>query len=167
MSNAPICPACDTPARLTDGREIYPHRPDLADKPIWACAICEDTYVGCHPGTENPLGTPADAGLREARMLLHRNRIDPLWKTADRTVDYRPKGDEDRKFIRKVARSRVYGFLAERMGLTRDTCHTGMFTLEQCREAYRALNRVTYPEIRAWAQTRPGSRSAKKARAAA
>ncbi|MFC6790631.1 zinc-finger-containing protein [Methylobacterium komagatae] len=149
---APICPACGTAARLTDGREIYPHRKDLADKPIWACTVCEDTYVGCHPGTEEPLGFPADGALREARILLHHRRIDPLWKNAPETGGYNTTDDGAVNVIRKAARGRVYGFLAERMGLTRDTCHTAMFTLEQCREAWVALNGVTYPQIRDWAK---------------
>ncbi|MGU3662035.1 hypothetical protein [Methylobacterium fujisawaense] len=39
------------------------------------------------------------------------------------------------KTVQRAARGRVYGFLTARMGLTRETCHTAMFTLEQCREA--------------------------------
>lgn len=161
---APICPACETPARLTTGAEIYPHRPDLAEKPIWACTLCEDTYVGCHPGTEEPLGFPADAALREARQLLHRRMIDPLWQNADRCGDYAPENDIARDIIRRAARGRVHGFLAERMGLTRETCHTAMFNLVQCRAAWLALRGVQYPEVRRWAQLRP--KAPKKARAA-
>lgn len=149
---APICPACQTAARLTDGREIYPHRPDLADKPIWACTVCEDTYVGCHPGTEDPLGFPADAALREARTILHHRRLDPLWKNAARTGGYGSLNEQGVKTVQKAARGRVYGFLAERMGLTRETCHTAMFTIEQCREAWAVLSGVSYPQIREWAK---------------
>lgn len=162
---APICPTCQTAARLTDGREVYPRRPGLADKPIWVCTVCEDTRVGCHPGTEEPLGFPADAALREVRMLLHHQRIDPLWKNAPQTGGYSATDDEALRIIRKAARGRVYGFLAERMGLTRDTCHTAMFTLEQCREAWVALNGVTYPQIRDWAKF--GDRRKPKTRRAA
>ena len=161
---APICPTCETAARLTDGREIYPHRKDLADKPIWACTICEDSYVGCHPGSEEPLGFPADAALREARQLLHHRRIDPLWQNAPRTGGYGALDDEGLKTVRRAARGRVYGFLASRMGLTREACHTAMFTLEQCREAWAALRGVTYPEIREWAKF--GDRRISKRRAA-
>lgn len=149
---APICPTCGTAARLTDGREIYQHRPDLADKPIWACTVCEDTYVGCHPGTEEPLGFPADAALREARILLHHRRIDPLWKDAPRTGGYGRLDPAGITQVQRTARGRVYGFLAARMGLTRETCHTAMFTLEQCREAWTALTDVAYPEVREWAK---------------
>ena len=164
---APICPACGTAARLTDGREIYPHRPDLAEKPIWACAVCEDSYVGCHPGTEDPLGVPADAALREARQLLHRRMIDPLWQTADRCGEYRPENDAASEVIRRAARGRVYGFMAERMGLTREQAHTAMFDLEQCRAASRALQGVSYPAIRAWAQQRPKAEPKPRKRKAA
>lgn len=34
-------------ARLTDGREIYPHRQDLSGLPFWKCDTCGN-YVGCH-----------------------------------------------------------------------------------------------------------------------
>jgi len=165
---APICPICETTARLTDGREIYPHRPDLADKPIWACTFCGDTYVGCHPGTEDPLGFPADAALREARILLHHRRIDPLWKNAPVSGGYGRLDTDGIKQVQRAARGRVYGFLAARMGLTRETCHTAMFTLEQCREAWAALKGVSYSEIRDWAKYGDGRKpSGRKRRASA
>ncbi len=162
---APICPACGTAARLTDGREIYPHRPDLADKPIWACTICEDTYCGCHPGTEEPLGTPADAGLREARMILHTRRLDPLWKNAAHTGGYGRLDEAGEKAVRRAARVRVYRFLAARMGLTEEQCHVGLFTVEQCRAAWETLKGVTYPDVRDWAKFGE-RRTGKRARAA-
>ncbi|WP_449411445.1 zinc-finger-containing protein [Methylobacterium komagatae] len=119
---------------------------------------------GVITGTEEPLGFPADGALREARILLHHRRIDPLWKNAPKTGGYTAQSDEELRTIRKAARGRVYGFLAERMGLTRDTCHTAMFTLEQCREAWVALNGVTYPQVRDWAKLgdrrKPGKRRA-------
>ncbi len=89
--------------------------------------------------------------------------IDPLWQTADRSGAYGTLDDEGRRTVRQAARGRVYGFLADRMGLTRDETHTGLFDLEQCRAAWRALSGVAYPEIREWAQKR---RAAPKKRAA-
>lgn len=38
------------------------------------------------------------------------------------------------------------------MGLTADECHTAMFTIDQCRQAYRLLKTITYAEIRDWAK---------------
>lgn len=142
--NAPLCPSCDAPARLTDGREIYPHRADLADKRVWKCDPCGG-YVGCHPGGTEPLGTPAGPALRRARMELHHERIDPLWKAAHLNYPNPPTKKQSVGQINRVARSRVYQFLADRMGIDGADCHTGMFTLEQCRAARRALDGVTYP----------------------
>jgi hypothetical protein len=147
----PLC--CGKRARLTSGAEVYPYRPDLRDKPIWKCDGCGG-YVGCHPGTQKPLGIPANAELRQARMLLHERIIDPIWKTADQLPDYRPEDGLARHRIRQTARVRVYSFLADRLGIDRKACHTGMFDLEQCRAAWRALRGVTYQQIREWAHER-------------
>lgn len=49
--------------------------------PAWLCLnypAC-DSYVGCHPGTENALGTLANAELRAARVKAH-GWIDRLWR---------------------------------------------------------------------------------------
>lgn len=157
MITAPIC--CGVPTRLTDGREIYPNRADLADKAIYVCDAC-GARVGCHPGTTNALGIPANAQLRDARMKLHDRMIDPLWMTADQTGDYAPEDEKARMIIRQAARGRVYAYLAHKMGLDRKDTHTANFTLEQCRDAWQALQGVTYPEIRAWAKARKAEKEA-------
>jgi hypothetical protein len=150
---APICISCQAVARITDGSEVYPHRPDLHHKTIWKCDGCEG-YVGCHPGTWKPLGTPANAEVRRARMLLHNDRVDPLWATADKCGLYRPENVTARWKIRKHARHRVYAYLAEKLGVPFDQCHVGMFDLTTCRRAWTALTGVTYPEIREWWKAR-------------
>lgn len=131
----PVCPACNVPARLTTGMEVYPHRPDIAGKSFWVCPEC-GARCGCHPGTSRPLGTPAGPELRRARSLLHDRMIDPLWR-----------GEKDH---RHKARGRVYRFLSCKMGIDAKECHTGLFTLEQCRAAWRALRGVTMAEIIKW-----------------
>lgn len=152
---APFCPGCGVAARLTNGAYVYPNHPDLADKPIWKCEVCPDAYVGCHPGGTEPLGTPAGPELRRARIVLHRDMVDPLWKHADRCGEYHPENEAARELIRRAARGRVYAYLAAGLDLTKDECHVGMFTIEQCREAWACLRGVTYPQIRAWAKARP------------
>ncbi|MGI9484760.1 MAG: zinc-finger-containing protein [Geminicoccaceae bacterium] len=74
------CLHCGGDCGLTEGVEIYPHRPDLADKQIWKCDPCQAT-VGCHPGTLNPLGHAADEPTRKARSNLHDLRLDLIWKS--------------------------------------------------------------------------------------
>jgi hypothetical protein len=78
-----FCCKCkkDIQARLTDGKEIYPHREDLFIRPFWKCDECGN-YVGCHYKTDDPtrpLGNIPFPLLRDWRRMLH-NRLDPIWK---------------------------------------------------------------------------------------
>lgn len=76
------CCACEqtVQAALTDGSEIYPHRPDLRDLPFWICHYC-DNYVGCHHKTKDrirPLGCIPSPEIKKLRMQIH-SMLDPLW----------------------------------------------------------------------------------------
>jgi len=78
------CCGCeqDVNARLTNGREIYPHRPDLFSLPFWRCDTCKN-YVGCHHKSKNrthPLGCIPTREIMEARKRIHA-LIDPLWQS--------------------------------------------------------------------------------------
>lgn len=68
-------------ARLTDGTEIYPHRPDLSDLPFWKCDTCGGK-VGCHHKTSDrtkPLGLIPTPEISAIRSHIH-SVIDPIWK---------------------------------------------------------------------------------------
>lgn len=78
----------------------------------YRCTPC-DASVGCHKGTHTPLGTFAQKALRDARMKAHLH-FDGIWEGKYKT------------------RSAAYKWLRERMELTKDECHIGMFTEEQC-----------------------------------
>jgi hypothetical protein len=106
------CEYCRGHAELVGGSAIYPHRPDLDRLRFWRCAPC-DAYVGCHPGTENPLGRLANAELRAAKIRAH-DAFDPLWKS------------------RKIRRSEAYRRLAKHLGIDDRDCHIGMFDVETC-----------------------------------
>lgn len=108
----PICPYCGAPSRLVTGRQIYPHRTDLRNKQFYQCAPC-DAFVGCHPGTLQPLGTLANATLRQARMAAHQ-AFDPLWRSSSRS------------------RSSAYRWLAQQLGVAYEDCHIGMFDMQTC-----------------------------------
>jgi hypothetical protein len=74
------CEAYVTP-RLTDGREIYSHRPDLYALPFWKCDRCNN-FVGCHHKTANktkPLGCIPNAEIKRLRKKIH-SVLDPIWQ---------------------------------------------------------------------------------------
>lgn len=109
------CPYCGSDAELTTGYKVYPHRLDLAHLRVWACFPC-DAWVGTHKNspTHAPLGRLANAELRKAKMAAHA-AFDPLWKSGQMT------------------RKEAYKRLSEKMGLTPDQTHIGMFDVEQCK----------------------------------
>lgn len=91
-------------ARLTDGAEIYPRRPDLADLPFWKCDVCGN-FVGCHHKTQNrtrPLGCIPTPQIREARKLVH-GLADPLWLSG------------------RIERRALYAEISKRVGWTYHT----------------------------------------------
>ncbi len=106
------CPYCQAEACQTIGTEIYPHRSDLAHLAFYICRACQ-AYVGCHKGTTNPLGRLANAELRKAKSLAHRE-FDPIWRDGG------------------MSRSEAYLFLSQELGIPPKECHIGMFDLAQC-----------------------------------
>ena len=114
--------AAEVDARLTDGAEIYPHRPDLRDLPFWRCDGCRN-FVGCHHKTKNrtePLGCIPTPELKEARKQLHA-LIDPIWQSG------------------KMGRRELYAAMSRELGWEYHTAKTR--TLEEARAAYRAARK--------------------------
>jgi hypothetical protein len=86
-------------ARLTSGREIYPHRKDLYSLPFWKCDDCGQ-FVGCHHKTKDktkPLGVIPSQEIKSIRSEIHRI-LDPIWKMG------------------KMRRSDLYKLLTKRLG---------------------------------------------------
>lgn len=72
----PFCRYCKHDIHLYHiGDAEYPYQKDYG--PVWKCVPC-DAYVGCHKGTERPLGLVADAATRAAKIKAHA-AFDPLW----------------------------------------------------------------------------------------
>jgi len=120
------CCGCglDVGARLTDGSEIYPHRPDLATLPFWKCDNCGN-HVGCHHRTRDrtrPLGNIPTPELREARKHIHR-LLDPLWESG------------------KMTRKEVYQTLKEKLGYAYHTAEIS--SVEEARKVYRILKTLS------------------------
>ena len=120
-----VCPNCGEPAQLVDGSVIYPFRPNLHGRPFYLCAPCH-AWVGCHPGTTKPLGIPADAETRQARIEAH-DVFDPIWKTG------------------RLMRVEAYAWLADELRIEREQCHISRFGTELCRQTVRVCERY-------WAQ---------------
>ena len=120
-----LCPYCGSEAVLTSSKEVYGGR-DYGK--IYLCRPC-DAYVGVHKGTDRPLGTPANAELRELRKKAHA-AFDPIWQHRLET-----KRAHDRSYTRYMARGGRYKALAELMGIPLKRCHIAMFGVQDCHQA--------------------------------
>ena len=105
-------------ARLTDGREIYAHRPDLHGLPFWRCDDCGN-FVGCHHKTKDrtrPLGCIPTPDIKNARKHLHRI-IDPIWQSG------------------RISRRKLYKLISDHVGWTYHTAK--IRSVEEAREIYK------------------------------
>ena len=118
MSDVPICHGHGW-AELVSGKDIYPHRSDLAHLKFWQCAVCR-SRVGCHPRTMIALGSLASAELRRARKDAH-EAFDPLWKSG------------------RMSRKKAYSWLANKLGV--DEAHMGSMDEEQCQRVIEICNK--------------------------
>ncbi len=122
----PICPYCQNEALRVTGKAIYPKREDLHGGTYYQCPPC-GAYVGCHPGTDKPLGNLANATLRALRSRAH-GLFDPLWKSGT------------------MKRKEAYQWLAGELGIEFKKCHIGWFDEPRCRAALAVLkSRETKP----------------------
>lgn len=71
----PRCPYCGLPARFDDGSTRR------RSTPAWICTWYPgcDAYVGCHPRSNIPMGSLANAALRQGRASVHM-RMDQYWR---------------------------------------------------------------------------------------
>lgn len=110
-------------ARLTTGKKIYPHRPDLSELPFWICDTCGN-YVGCHHKTKDrtrPLGCIPTHEIKDARKHIH-VLLDYLWKS------------------KKMRRKEIYALLSEKTGRNYHTAN--IRSVEEAREVYRILKQI-------------------------
>jgi hypothetical protein len=112
------CPYCGAYLELKDSRFLY----GKSYGNIWICIDC-DAYVGCHKGTENPLGTPANAELRELRKKCHRY-FDTIWQYK------KAKGY-------KNARQLGYKWLSDQLGIPESETHIALTDVDMAREIIR------------------------------
>lgn len=114
------CRYCGNKASLLRiGQDGYPYSRDYG--PMWVCTPCQ-AWVGCHPGTEKPLGGLATRELRDWKIKAHA-AFDPLWQAKMRR-DHCPKGK---------ARRAGYAWLAGQLGIHAARCHIGYMDVEECK----------------------------------
>ncbi len=114
-----FCIGCkkDVDARLTTGKEMYPHRPDLAHMQFWVCDTC-GSFVGCHKGSTRPLGYLASEDIKVWRKQIH-DILDPLWKK------------------KKIGRSQAYAHVGNEIGRTYHTAE--IYSVEEGKRIYEIV----------------------------
>lgn len=115
-----FCPYCSKPVEFRKSSEgVY--RKNYG--PIWICSgypECQ-SWVGCHPKTDKPLGRLANSELRKMKMKAHAH-FDPLWKCKLNLAGGK----------KKEARGAAYRWLAQELGIPIEDCHIGMFDVGTC-----------------------------------
>lgn len=110
----------DIDARLTNGREIYPHRKDLYILPFWKCDNCKN-FIGCHHKTKNPtspLGVIASKEIKNSRIHIHAI-LDPIWKS------------------KIMTRKQIYSKISKELGYAFHTAN--IKSLEEARKVYKII----------------------------
>lgn len=115
-----ICPDCRGNAELKDSAIIYGKSYGLA-------YVCEhypkcDNFVGCHKGTDKPLGTLANAKLRNKRKETH-SLFDQLWRGENR----------------KMSRGQAYKFMADILGIDQSKAHIALLTFAECDKLIKGI----------------------------
>jgi ssDNA-binding Zn-finger/Zn-ribbon topoisomerase 1 len=105
------CPYCGSSVVKRSSRLIYRRSYGW----LWVCSRYPecDAYVGCHKGTDKPLGRLANATLRRRKMEAHA-AFDPLWQAGE------------------MKRSEAYAWLAKQLGIPAKRCHIGEFDVDTC-----------------------------------
>ena len=126
------CPYCNGKAILVPASRVYSKKYKKKDK-VWVCENYPkcNAYVGCHPGTEIPLGRLANEKLRNLKIEAHK-QFDPIWKSG------------------LMTRKQAYEWLADMLGILERDCHIGMFSPEMCNRVIRICKRQDNEKIQAY-----------------
>ena len=116
------CPYCNSEAKLVDSSIIY-HGKSYGWAYVCANFPTCDSYVGCHRGTDKPLGRMANKELRAAKSLAHKV-FDALW----------PKKFYRGGLTRRQIRNHGYKWLSEELGIPYSQCHIGMMDTDLCKK---------------------------------
>lgn len=124
------CPYCGAEVVLTDAINIYHCRKSEDWGKVWVCSNYPecDAYVGCHKGTDIPLGRLANARLRTLKAEAHK-QFDPLWRSG------------------LMSRKEAYKWLADMLGIPLEDCHIGLFDVRVCQKVIHLCRKQHNPVI--------------------
>ena len=107
------CPYCGAPMVIRPAAEIY--RDKTTEGSLLVCTNYPrcDTYARLCPGSNRPLGVPANRELRRIRARAHK-AFDAVWQQG------------------YMSRTDAYCWMADFMGLRRQDAHIGQFGAYQC-----------------------------------
>lgn len=94
---------------------------------IWFCSDCA-AFVGCHEGTDIPLGYMANLTTREARYRAHQV-FDKLWRNGG-----------------AMLRADAYDWMAMTLNIPHEKAHIGMLNAEQCETLIAAVGNHQHAE---------------------
>lgn len=136
------CPYCFSAVELVTGAEIYPERPELANRNIWRCTQC-DASVGCHKAGARvrrsdgvgvvsdgklPMGSLANDELRAARTETHR-LFDGLWQP----------------YPALMTRAEGYAWMAKILNIPFEDAHVASLSYEECVKVQLAVEDLLRP----------------------
>ena len=123
------CPYCSGSVKLVSASVVY-HSNKYGNSKVWVCEHYPkcDAYVGCHPGTEIPLGRLANAKLRALKVEAHK-QFDPIWKSG------------------LMTRKEAYKWLADMLPIEEAECHIGKFSPDMCEKVIKICRRQDNTEI--------------------
>jgi ssDNA-binding Zn-finger/Zn-ribbon topoisomerase 1 len=115
------CPYCGEKTELKPDIDIYGV---TYGGQVYVCRnypTC-DAYVGCHKGTDKPLGRLANKQLRAWKSRAH-GKFDFIWQR------------------KKMKRGQAYKWLAEQLDIPVDKCHIGMFDVDLCKRVVEVCSK--------------------------
>ena len=124
------CPYCNSDAVLRSAYYVYHTKDSKNWGNMWVCSNFPkcDSFVGCHKGTDIPLGRLANHKLRELKKEAHR-QFDVIWKS------------------QLMSRTSAYKWLASMLDIPLAECHIGIFDVKQCQRVISICRRQNNPII--------------------
>lgn len=113
------CDECGSPRVALQNTKMMNFRRAWRWSLVWFCSDCT-AFVGCHEGTDIPLGFMAGLETRHARYEAHQV-FDPMWKRGPMSKD------------------QAYQWMAKALFIPYERAHIGMLSKEQCEVLIQAV----------------------------